>query len=592
MASPSGSANGGIIGKTNNASFGKNKITTQTSTGNITLQPGTRFIGPTLIVAGGGSGGGGNPGASGAGGGGGGGLRTLSPVLAVCGPFSVTIGAGGAATATGPGAAFGTVGSDTSYSIDGTTYTASGGGYGSVNANPGGAGGSGGGASDAGTGGAANTPPQACNQGSAGGNGNQCGPSYGGGGGGGAGAVGSNGTAPAGAAGGAGVCVKGCYPNIRAVYSGGGGGATWATAPGPDGAGGSGGGGSGKTNGNANAGRPNSGGGGGGGNGCTISSGAGGSGVVIVKELNRASGVWSMQSQFQNQGEGAWPKRVAATVDFLVVGGGGGSGTGITGSPTTYSTGGGGAGGYRSSGYGPAPMQSSAIELYDLGDFTITVGAGGAAGHPLPPGSSALGTNSSFDTITSHGGGWNPAYSCGAAGSGQGAICGTASGSAGLGATGNVGGYDPPEGFPGAPYQDSATGGGGGGASGAATGVNGSNGLPNTISGADVTYAGGGGGAPGGSGGTGGGGDATTGPSPSGTATANTGGGGGGARMAGPGPNAPTNTGGSGIVIIRGPSAVTFAGSPCAASCISTRPAPEGSCKVAKFTDSGTLTIS
>ena len=56
MASPSGSANGGIIGKTNTTSFGKNKVTSKTSSGAVTTQPGTRLI-DYLVVAGGGGGG-------------------------------------------------------------------------------------------------------------------------------------------------------------------------------------------------------------------------------------------------------------------------------------------------------------------------------------------------------------------------------------------------------------------------------------------------------------------------------------------------------------------------------------------------------
>ena len=66
MASPAGSANGGIIGKSNKASFGKNKLTTTTCTGSTTLttQPGTRLV-DTLVVGGGG----GAPGDRGGGGG-------------------------------------------------------------------------------------------------------------------------------------------------------------------------------------------------------------------------------------------------------------------------------------------------------------------------------------------------------------------------------------------------------------------------------------------------------------------------------------------------------------------------------------------
>ena len=49
-------SNGGIIGKSNKASFGKCTVTSKTSTGSITLQPGTKLV-DTLIVAGGGGGG-------------------------------------------------------------------------------------------------------------------------------------------------------------------------------------------------------------------------------------------------------------------------------------------------------------------------------------------------------------------------------------------------------------------------------------------------------------------------------------------------------------------------------------------------------
>ena len=48
--------NGGLIGKRNVTSFGKCTVTSHTSTGTKTFQPGTRAI-KTLIVAGGASGG-------------------------------------------------------------------------------------------------------------------------------------------------------------------------------------------------------------------------------------------------------------------------------------------------------------------------------------------------------------------------------------------------------------------------------------------------------------------------------------------------------------------------------------------------------
>jgi len=64
--------NGGIIGKSNNASFGKCTVTSKTSTGNLILQSGTRAI--TATIVGGGASGGVN-GNSGGGGGAGGGTQ-------------------------------------------------------------------------------------------------------------------------------------------------------------------------------------------------------------------------------------------------------------------------------------------------------------------------------------------------------------------------------------------------------------------------------------------------------------------------------------------------------------------------------------
>ena len=48
-------SNGGIIGKSNKTSFGKNKITAVNATGCFTSQPGTTAI-KTLVIAGGGAG--------------------------------------------------------------------------------------------------------------------------------------------------------------------------------------------------------------------------------------------------------------------------------------------------------------------------------------------------------------------------------------------------------------------------------------------------------------------------------------------------------------------------------------------------------
>jgi hypothetical protein len=49
--------------------------------------------------------------------------------------------------------------------------------------------------------------------------------------------------------------------------------------------------------------------------------------------------------------------------------------------------------------------------------------------------------------------------------------------------------------------------------------------------------------------------------------------------------------GGSGIVIVRGPSTAGFSAAP-GTNTVTTLPAPAGGCKVATFTVSGTLTVS
>ena len=76
--------NGGIIGALNPTSFGKCTVTSQTASGTLTTQPGTRLA-QYLVVAGGGGGSNVN-----SGGGGGGGF--LTGCLSVCGaaPYSIT----------------------------------------------------------------------------------------------------------------------------------------------------------------------------------------------------------------------------------------------------------------------------------------------------------------------------------------------------------------------------------------------------------------------------------------------------------------------------------------------------------------------
>ena len=253
------------------------------------------------------------------------------------------------------------------------------------------------------------------------------------------------------------------------------------------------------------------------------------------------------------------PKKSLSNVDYLVVAGGGGGGSGAS------SGGGGGAGGYRTS------IGGSTLSLTPT-NYAVTIGAGGSGG-TSSTGAGTQGTNSTFSSITSTGGGFGSSFQApgGVTNGGAGGSGGGAGGYGGGGGTGLTGGAASPSGQGnaggnGAPGPNNYQGGGGGGGAGAVganavtvTGGNGGNGLANSISGSSVTYAGGGGGGTNevntgfGTGGTGGGGRAGYWNGSSITAavagTANLGGGGGGAGSNG----ATGGAGGSGIVIVRYP---------------------------------------
>ena len=252
--------------------------------------------------------------------------------------------------------------------------------------------------------------------------------------------------------------------------------------------------------------------------------------------------------------------------NYLVVAGGGGGGTRYA-SSAAEDGGGGGAGGYRTSGFGPSPLQASSMIL-SPGPYTVTVGAGGA-GTPFPGGSGASGTDSIFNGITSTGGGFGGTHGGSHAGANGGSGGGsTAASSAG---SGNTPPTSPPQGNNGGGSAPAANGGGGGGATGAGgnCGPAGA-GAPNLITGSDLTYAlGGTGGACGAAG------------------TTNRGNGGDGR-----GNNNPAGAGGSGIVVARFPGSTRCKSVAPGTNTIATLPAPEGGCKVATFTVSGTLTIS
>jgi hypothetical protein len=589
-----GSSNGGIIGKTNKASFGKCTVTSKTSSGSLTTQPGTAVV--NVAIVGGGAGGNSGNVSNGGGGGGGGGIINQEVIVSGNTAYSLVIGGGGpggvhptSPTANPP--AYGAAGTDS------TGFSLTGGGAPIHQFHPPGP-------SERAKGGGPSGSPQCSAAGTS--------SDRGGSGGGGAGGVGGNSPSNAvGGVGGNGLLVS----TNCTTYSGGGGGSGWEASAGQgSGAGGPGGGGAGGT-GTTNpgsAGSTNTGGGGGGGAGsCGISGtksagGNGGSGIAVVKELSKASGVWSMQSQFSAQSQGTWPK-LLVSLDYLVVAGGG-----------SGSSGGGGAGGYRASGYGPSPLQNSSITLAS-GTYDVTIGAGASAAPSPYVGSDSIfnpGGTENTDTITADGGGMGagpgaPSNSSG--GSGGGGRVYPPEGAVVAAGAGNTPPRSPiPQGNPGGTItfpspigpQGGATigfaGGGGAGAPGAAVtlnncfavtsgSLNGGAGAPNTITGSDVSYAGGGGGftqlgasfVAGGTGGAGGGGT-TTSPGSCAAGGVNTGGGAGASFSAG------GLAGGSGIVVIRAPSDRTFAVTP-GTNSTSTHP---GGDKIATFTVSGTLTVS
>ena len=263
-----------------------------------------------------------------------------------------------------------------------------------------------------------------------------------------------------------------------------------------------------------------------------------------------------------------------AKVDYLIIAGGGSGNTG------TYAGAGGGAGGFRESKcsttsgcWTASPLASStSLGPFSLGSIPVTVGGGGATSSIAN--SPSAGSNSSFSTITSAGGGKGGFPCASPCGSTQtNANGGSGGGASGYytvnGGVGNTPTVSPPQGNDGGDvpgYAGVTTKGGGGGGAGAAgsnaspsntgPGGAGGNGVASSITSSPVTRAGGGAGsadnpgASGQSGGSGGGGPAGGGGSPGNgsSGTANTGSGGGGAMSGG---GNTGGSGGSGIVIIR-----------------------------------------
>lgn len=222
-----------------------------------------------LVAAGGGGGGTAQTGVNMGGGGGSGGLLIGTTTATTGITYTITVGAGGAASTNGDNSVFGSL-------------TAIGGGAGASNVSPYDAknGGSGGGG----------RPYSALQKGlgtaGQGNDGGTAGSVDAAGGGGGANAVGGNATASVGGAGGAGKASN--ITGASVTYSGGGGGGAYLNLT--AGTGGAGGGGNGGVGNGANptAGTNNTGGGGGGAGqyGNTVNGGAGGSGVVILSIAN------------------------------------------------------------------------------------------------------------------------------------------------------------------------------------------------------------------------------------------------------------------------------------------------------------------
>jgi hypothetical protein len=262
------------------------------------------------------------------------------------------------------------------------------------------------------------------------------------------------------------------------------------------------------------------------------------------------------------------------TVDYLVIAGGGGGG---------YLGGGGGAGGYRTSfgtgniNGGQTPVESF-LTLNTGTQYTASVGAAGIgapnnAGQPSTNlnagnGGDSFLSGTGITTITSTGGGGGGTHNegNGATGGSGGGGCSSSSSRTGAASVTN-----PTQGFAGGANQNSGVypaGGGGGAFSAGLNNANGGTAMASSITGTSTYYAGGGGGGtrtPNGatSGGTGGGGGAGNGTNTNvtgGAATPNTGSGGGGGGLSSGSILGAGGNGGSGVVILRYPSAyaITF----------------------------------
>ena len=177
----------------------------------------------------------------------------------------------------------------------------------------------------------------------------------------------------------------------------------------------------------------------------------------------------------------AWGQTGSApvlVVAYLVIAGGGG-GAGSYG-------GGGGAGGYRNSFASETSGRNSSTELKVANivatNYTVTVGAGGAGSSNN---NGAIGSNSSFASVLSNGGGngadTNRSGGSGGSGGGAGGNSGSSPGNGKIG-----------QGFDGGPRDSDSFSGGGGGAGAVGIARQPGNGLSSSITGSAVTRASGG----------------------------------------------------------------------------------------------------
>jgi len=241
-------------------------------------------------------------------------------------------------------------------------------------------------------------------------------------------------------------------------------------------------------------------------------------------------------------------------VQYLVIAGGGGSGA-------RRHSGGGGAGGYRSSVSGENSGGGASAEtasVLSAGNYTVTVGAGGASSTSGSNSNSGNtnGSNSVFGSITSLGGGWGGTYNSGGNSGGCGGGSGSESGNSHSPGSGTTG-----QGFNGGDGSDNVGAGGGGGGGGAGTaGADGSGenggpggaGVSSSITGSSVTRGGGGGGGGSSNGTAGGGGNGGGGAGANGNASPNSGAANYGGGAGGGGSDGRTvPNGGSGLVVVR-----------------------------------------